>query len=324
MTAAQLRWRSAACSPLRQNGVLLRTFTYDSLGRKTQMVDPGLRHLALRLRRRRQPALAGRSARRPARRVLLRRHQPADAPLSVPDDFQHLASCSTPRCAIARGGDLSRTTSAAVANAHRPADARRRRVGLDRDRSTTTRAAASAASRPPDRSRSTASSRAARFRYQYDANDRVTAMTYPDGEIVLHRVRRRRPADRAAQHTAARSTSPTRATISSAGRRDRACQRRRRTRAPTAARRSAIACGARAQRQGRHPTARPAPTAHYSPRGLLAGRGRRPQSLRRALQRRRLQLRRARPPDRLRQRVQPARSQLRLRRMGNLTRNGDR
>lgn len=28
------------------------------------------------------------------------------------------------------------------------------------------------------------SSRQARFRYQYDANDRVTAMTYPDGEVV--------------------------------------------------------------------------------------------------------------------------------------------
>ena len=38
-----------------------------------------LRHLALRIRRRRQPALAGRSARRPARRVLLRRHRPAHA-----------------------------------------------------------------------------------------------------------------------------------------------------------------------------------------------------------------------------------------------------
>jgi YD repeat-containing protein len=64
-----------------------------------------LRHLALRIRWRRQPALAGRSARRPAPRDLLRRRRPPRAGLSVGRRLSATAVVHR-LLRVARGGDL--------------------------------------------------------------------------------------------------------------------------------------------------------------------------------------------------------------------------
>jgi RHS repeat-associated protein len=163
----------------RHNGVTMQTFTYDSLGRKTQMVDAdsgtwrygydGVGNV-----RWQDDPRAGQhievcydALNRPVR----------ICPLS--GDFQSVqscgASCSAPAAvtytyddrSVANGiGRLGRVDDESGSTEILAYDARGRRLDVRRTIEVD------------------GTSRGARFRYQYDDNDRVTTMTYPDGEIV--------------------------------------------------------------------------------------------------------------------------------------------
>ncbi|MFN8643363.1 MAG: toxin TcdB middle/N-terminal domain-containing protein [Candidatus Binatia bacterium] len=161
-----------------QNGTTLRTITYDALGRRTQLVDADSGSWRYgydgvgNLRWQDDP--------RRGQHVQFC-YDAGDRPTTVcplVGDFQALqacpAACASPlavtyaydggvpfgRGRLARVDDGSGSTEVLAY------DGRGRRLDVRRAIEVD------------------GISRSARFRYQYDANDRVTAMTYPDGEIV--------------------------------------------------------------------------------------------------------------------------------------------
>lgn len=161
------------------NGVVLRSFTYDSLGRKTQLVDADSGTWrygyddAGNLRWQDDP--------KPNRHQQFC-YDALDRPSRIcpmSGNFTKVQSCSAacaspeavtyaydhPGVANARGrltrvGDASGSTEVLAYDGRGRRVDVRRTIEVDGD------------------------ARQARFRYQYDTNDRVTAMTFPDGEIV--------------------------------------------------------------------------------------------------------------------------------------------
>ena len=142
---------------------------------------PGLRHLALRLRRRGQLALAGRPTAGPPRRVLLRRDQPPDAALLVHQRLPEPRGVHGPDRLHRPGSGLVHLRCRAGRQLQGTADGGRRRVGRDPDPRVRP-------ARPPAAADQTidlpAGSRHARFEFSYDTNDRIVSTTYPDGELV--------------------------------------------------------------------------------------------------------------------------------------------
>ncbi|HSP96255.1 MAG TPA: toxin TcdB middle/N-terminal domain-containing protein [Candidatus Dormibacteraeota bacterium] len=162
-----------------QNGVTMRTFTYDSLGRKTRMddADSGSWRYGYdgvgNLRWQDDPR---------AGQHLEICYDAGDRPTRIcplAGDFQQLQSCDTACTSpaavtyaydgifvTAGAGRLARVDDGSGATEFLAYDGRGRRLDVRRTIEVD------------------GISRAARFRYQYDDNDRVTTMTYPDGEVV--------------------------------------------------------------------------------------------------------------------------------------------
>jgi RHS repeat-associated protein len=164
---------------LSHNGITVRTFEYDALGRKTRMVDadsgqwryaydgvgnlrwqddprPG-QHLETCYDAADRPTRIcpyGNDATTP---------QPCDSTCPSPDAVTYTYDSA----AVSAGrGRLTRVDDGSGSTEFLAYDARGRQLDVRRTIEVD------------------GISRAARFRYQYDANDRVTNMTFPDGEIV--------------------------------------------------------------------------------------------------------------------------------------------
>jgi YD repeat-containing protein len=166
---------------LRQGGTLLRTISYDSLGRKTQLIDQGLGYGAMldgvgNLRWQDDPRAAHHvefcydAINRPTRHC------------SYPNDSASLSSCSNANACSDPAAITYRYDESAVANA------RGRLTAVD-DASGSTHVDEYDA-RGRQRRFTTAidlvdGSRHAHFAFAYDRNDRVAATTYPDGESVF-------------------------------------------------------------------------------------------------------------------------------------------
>jgi RHS repeat-associated protein len=181
---------------LRQNGVLLRTLAYDSLGRKTQMADQdsgtwrygydGVGNLLWQddPRPSRHVEFCYDAINRPTRRC------------SFATDFQTPAACGVQSACTDPEAIISRYDEAQVPYS------KGRLTSVD-DASGTTEIGEYDAHGRQHKLTTTIDladgSRHARFELAYDTNDRVVSTKYPDGEIRADGVRRRRAADRAAQ-----------------------------------------------------------------------------------------------------------------------------